>query len=485
MASTPILPLAVWQSGTNQNSIPANDNALRLEALNREIVSQAVTAQPASPTDGDTYILAATHTGAQWSSFTPLDIVIFKAGTWYAWAPTEGLLVNVAGDQFKFDGGAWVVAGGGGGGAVSSVNSQTGVVVLDTDDISEGSTNLYLTPERVQDIVGAFVVAGTNMTITYDDVSNTLTFAASGGGGGGLTNWTEAVNTTSPNGTVPVVSFSATDAATNVDAALIPKGTGAILADVPTGDYLGGNKRGPNAVDLQMVRSSGAYVASGTRSVVPGGQDNLASGAESYAMGQGSQASGSQSSVLGGIDNRASGPSSVVTHGEQNLTDSVYGRSGGAFGATRGVTGADVWGNGVALGTSQRGSYMLRRTTASATPSVMTAVSNSASPSASNQLTLPDSSAYTFTGMVVAKTPGTTDSKHWTFSGGIVRGSGAGTVALVGSVTPTVVGGAAGMSALAVTVGVNTSLGCLEISAVGDAFAVNWSCSIETCEVTT
>ena len=33
--------------------------------------------------------------------------------------------------------------GGGGGGAVDSVNGQTGVVVLDTDDIPQGSTNLY------------------------------------------------------------------------------------------------------------------------------------------------------------------------------------------------------------------------------------------------------------------------------------------------------------------------------------------------------
>ena len=113
--STPILPLAVWAAGTNQNSIPANDNALRLEALAREIISQAVTAQPASPTDGDTYIIAATHTGAQWAGFTPKDIAIYRGGTWYAWAPTEGLIVNVNGTEFKFDGGAWVSAGSGSG----------------------------------------------------------------------------------------------------------------------------------------------------------------------------------------------------------------------------------------------------------------------------------------------------------------------------------------------------------------------------------
>jgi hypothetical protein len=35
------------------------------------------------------------------------------------------------------------VAQSGGGGAVDSVNGETGVVVLDTDDIDEGTTNLY------------------------------------------------------------------------------------------------------------------------------------------------------------------------------------------------------------------------------------------------------------------------------------------------------------------------------------------------------
>lgn len=41
-----------------------------------------------------------------------------------------------------------IAASGGGGGAVDSVNGQTGVVVLDTDDIPEGSTNLYYTDAR-------------------------------------------------------------------------------------------------------------------------------------------------------------------------------------------------------------------------------------------------------------------------------------------------------------------------------------------------
>jgi len=42
-----------------------------------------------------------------------------------------------------------ISATGGGGGAVDSVNGETGVVVLDTDDIDEGVTNLYYTDTRV------------------------------------------------------------------------------------------------------------------------------------------------------------------------------------------------------------------------------------------------------------------------------------------------------------------------------------------------
>lgn len=46
-------------------------------------------------------------------------------------------------------------AGGGGGGAVSSVNGQTGAVVLTTDDISEGGSNLYFTDARAIAAVSA------------------------------------------------------------------------------------------------------------------------------------------------------------------------------------------------------------------------------------------------------------------------------------------------------------------------------------------
>ena len=54
-----------------------------------------------------------------------------------------------------------------------------------TDDISEGSLNQWYTDERVDDRVAALLQAGDGIALTYDDVSNTLSIATTGGGTGG------------------------------------------------------------------------------------------------------------------------------------------------------------------------------------------------------------------------------------------------------------------------------------------------------------
>ena len=62
-------------------------------------------------------------------------------------------------------------------------------VTLDTDDIGEGSSNLYMTTERVQDIVGAMVSGNTEsgITVTYEDSDGTLDFSTTLGGLSGTT----------------------------------------------------------------------------------------------------------------------------------------------------------------------------------------------------------------------------------------------------------------------------------------------------------
>ena len=60
-----------------------------------------------------------------------------------------------------------------------TVNSNSlslgGSLTLDTDDIGEGSSNVYFTNERVDDRVNALLTAGTGVSLTYDDAANTLT----------------------------------------------------------------------------------------------------------------------------------------------------------------------------------------------------------------------------------------------------------------------------------------------------------------------
>lgn len=59
---------------------------------------------------------------------------------------------------------------------------------FDSDDIVEGAVNLYQNPENIQDEVNNLLIAGTNITLTYDDVGNSLTIDSSNTGGYNLSN---------------------------------------------------------------------------------------------------------------------------------------------------------------------------------------------------------------------------------------------------------------------------------------------------------
>jgi hypothetical protein len=133
----------------------------------------------------------------------------------------------------------------------------------------------------------------------------------------GLTYFTEAQNTTAPNATTPVDSLTAVSAATNADFAIIPKGNGAIIADIPDNLVSGGNKRGTGAVDLQLSRLTNTEVASGNNSVISGGYRN--------------KATNTDASIGGGIDNTASGTQSRVGGGQSNGASSDFATVGGGI----------------------------------------------------------------------------------------------------------------------------------------------------------
>ena len=47
----------------------------------------------------------------------------------------------------------------------------------DTDDVAEGATNKYYLDERVDDRINALIIAGTGVTKSYDDAANTYTLS--------------------------------------------------------------------------------------------------------------------------------------------------------------------------------------------------------------------------------------------------------------------------------------------------------------------
>ena len=101
------------------------------------------------------------------------------------------------------------------------IDFGTGTNQVNTDDLPEGSSNLYLTNERIDDRVDALATAGEGIDITYDDSAGTLTFAG------------EDASTSNKG----IASFSSDNFDVSSGAVTI-KNDGVILATETTGDFV-------------------------------------------------------------------------------------------------------------------------------------------------------------------------------------------------------------------------------------------------------
>ena len=361
----------------------------------------------------------------------------------------------------------------------------------------------------------------------------------------------------SPNTTVPVVAISEpinseTAGLVNSDIALVAKGTGATVAQVPDGTIAGGSKRGTYATDWQKSRTSANQVANAASSsiaggsnnritsvggfigggdsnlcssnaytVIGGGSSNTASGNSSFVGGgtlcnstsnysfvgggesntastnthstvcggSTNTASGSRSFIGGGESNSATGQYSLVTGGANNSADQLSSTVvGGRYGTTRGIIGYTVFpATNLAIaalaGAVQSALLCLAKATTDATATVLT--SNGAAADTTNQVTLPNNSAYYFRGSVIAGVTGAGNSKSWTFEGAIKRGASAGTTAIVGTVIINTIAQDAGASAWSIAITANTTLGCIAVTVTGAAATtIRWVAKIETTEMT-
>lgn len=338
---------------------------------------------------------------------------------------------------------------------------------------------------------------------------------------GGLTKFTEAEATTSPNNTVYVDSLTAAGSTTNVDVAIVPKGTGAILAAIPDGTATGGNKRGTNAIDLQTSRSAATQVASNSNSVAIGNY-NTASGNGSMALGYGgvataagstaiqesttsgnysfshspsNTASGQRSASIVGQSNTTSGDFSANLGGSSNVVSANYavnlgGNSNtntGYYSVTSGKNVNNNYGfgrhvrgyNHTANADCQKSEMFLSVRTTGNTATTLTAGGGGAI--YDNQLIIFNNSAVRFKGTIIGKKSGTTDFAAWDVDGVLVRGANAASTTLsVSNVTLVQNTPAWGTPTLAA----ETTNGGLRVQVTGAASTnIQWTAVIETTEV--
>jgi len=379
-----------------------------------------------------------------------------------------------------------------------------------------------------------------NSTYFYDKTDKLVYFKDSTGtvlnifSAGGLTNFTEAEATTSPNDTVYVDSFTAAGSTTNVDVAIVPKGTGALLAAIPDNTATGGNKRGINALDLQTLRSSATEVASGQYSILAGVY-STASGSQSVTLGYGSVGSGQSSVAISqsasatqqgavsiglsttasaascttvgrgstssdtssaalGYNNTSSGFQSLSV-GSENITSGAYSSTVGwgntansnfaaAYGSyahTFGIYGRQAFASYfiAAVADCQKSIFFLKQRTTGNTATTLTA--NNSTAGAGNQVILSNNSGYRFKGTIIGKKSGTTDVAAWDIDGLIVRGANAASTTLVVNNVNVVDNTPAWGTP---TLAADTTNGGLQVQVTGaSATNIQWTAVIETTEV--
>jgi hypothetical protein len=85
------LQLPLLAQGQAQKHVTVNESLLRLDALVQlSVISATTGAQPASPADGDLYILTTGKSGVSWSAMADASIAYYRDGAWEELIPREG-----------------------------------------------------------------------------------------------------------------------------------------------------------------------------------------------------------------------------------------------------------------------------------------------------------------------------------------------------------------------------------------------------------
>ncbi len=401
--------------------------------------------------------------------------------------PTSGVMTNVTGTASGLTAGLATSLAGGSGGTIP-YQSAAGVTAM----LANGTAGYVLQSN------------GTTLAPTWVPTTS------------GVTGFTGSLETASPNNTVNASLLLASGGTTHQDAVFSPIGNGAFQLQLADSTATGGNKRGTNAVDLQLERSAAADVASGDYAFIGGGYANRATGFAGAALGMSNICGGQHSFCVGyanttsndncmaiGVSNNLSaslaigiGSTNVVSAtaiaiGDNNnvaanfsmaigsYCDVPTGDNAYAFGlqakANKGGQFAKASGMFAAVGDAQVSEFICRRQTTDDTVTVISPNGGGAG------IAIASGRTYGFFARVTGRrtdTPG--DAFHAVIQGTIANNSG--TTALVGSNTDTAITNSAGTWA-ATAVANNTS-DALEIKVTGESGAtIRWVAAVTLVEI--
>lgn len=295
--------------------------------------------------------------------------------------------------------------------------------------------------------------SGSDIALSSDGTSLLLDGTAIGGGGGSPDLYAENYDGTS---TKPVATGTNSVA---IGKEAVSAGTGATA--------LGSARAaGEDSFAAAIANNSASYGATNANSISIGGY-NKSSGISSTCIGGYNSISSGNSSFVTGYQSQASGDFSVATG--YKATSVIYGKvshSSGPFGISSG---------------HQTGTFVLRSDTTDDTPEAMTTSNTSAG--TTNQVILPNNSAYTFTGTVVARQQASegTDCAGFKVEGLIRREGSASTTVLLASNADEIDNVAGWFLSLSA----DTTNGGLKVEVTGaSATNIRWVATINTSEVT-
>jgi hypothetical protein len=372
-----------------------------------------------------------------------------------------------------------------GGGSGNVANGERSAIVGGTLNTSAGFHNF---------IGGGFTNAGTaNAAVTTQSGTMNATTAVTLSGSNANIKVGQYITGTSIAGDTYVAAISGT--ALTLSKAASGSSTSTLSFFTPHGVVVGGgNNQATGSYSFiggggDAGTAANRNVASGDWSVVAGGFKNTASGVYSYiAGGFTNTASGQYSSIGGGFLHTASGTMAVVGGGYVNVANGEYSSIlGGVRGSTRSISGyyampAHV--NPIAdnNGVSQAGLLILGVQTTDATATALR--SNIGALGTTNQVILPNNSAYFFRGEVISGKTAGGDTKGWTIEGVIKRGANAAATTLVGS-TVTSLYADAGAATWTIALAADTTNGGLTVTFTGQlATTIRTVCQIRTTEMT-